>query len=262
VFFVSLHGFCVTPQKSILQTALVAQSKAPNITDAQGKKQGQWLKMDPENKFKLYSGTFKDDLPQGTFLFYYPNSDTVKTQMKYGKDPKVGYAIMYHMTGKIMGKGKYVNEQKDSIWNFYDDMGTLLSTDFYLKGNKEGKSKVFYPSGVLSEEKNYKFAKLEGPFKQYYFDKKLKGEGAYKNDGLHGKVTYYYPNGVAAAQGNYVLGVKTGVWMYKEKDGKLKDKEVWDNGHQLNAKQTEEYFKKNKAAATTEKPKDKPKSTK
>ena len=226
-------------------------SVAQNKTDEKGLKQGYWEKIDPATKKIIYKGNFKDGKPQGVFTYYYPGMDSVKTKMDFRQDGKIAYAKLYYYTGKPEAKGKYIGEMKDSLWTFYDGAGVLISTEMYANGKKNGLVKVFLPDGVLAEEKNYKDGKLNGPFKQYFPDKTVKAEGVYVNDNYNGKCVWYYPGGIAAAQGVYDNNVKKGVWIFNEKDGKLKEKEVWVNGKQLKPKEIEEYFKKNKAGQET-----------
>ena len=225
----------------------VAYTQTKNQTDDKGLKQGYWEKTDGATNKISYKGTFKDNKPQGIFYYYYKGSDSLHTKTEFRQDGKIAYVTMYHLiSGKIQAKGKYVNEEKDSVWNFYDEKGVLISTDVYLNGKKNGLSKVFYPNGALSEEKNYKNNLLDGSFKQLYEDHKLKGEGAYAAGEFNGKCSWFYPNGVAAAQGVYDKGTKKGLWLYKMQNGKLTDKEVWQNGRQLDEKELAEYLKKNK----------------
>ncbi|MEO8760405.1 MAG: hypothetical protein ABI388_04615, partial [Bacteroidia bacterium] len=222
----------------------ICTSQTKNQTDANGLKQGYWEKMDDASKKIIYKGTFKDDKPQGTFYYYYKNSDSLRTKTEFRQNGKIAYVIMHHLsTGKIEAKGKYVNEEKDSLWRFYDTSGTLISTENYLNGKKNGASKVYYPSGLVSEEKNYKNNLEDGPFKQYYGDKKIKGQGAFIAGQYNGLCSWHFNNGIAAAQGVYDNGVKKNVWIYKTQDGKITDKEVWQNGKQLNDKDKEAYFK-------------------
>jgi antitoxin component YwqK of YwqJK toxin-antitoxin module len=239
-------------------SVLVPAQPPANKTDEKGRKQGYWEKIDPATKTIVYKGAFKDDKPVGTFYYYYKGTDSVHTKMDFRADGKSAYAKLYYIKGKLQAQGKYLNEQKDSVWNFYDELGVLISTEAYVNGKKNGVSKVFFPDGKLSEEKIYKDGLLEGPFKAYFNDKNVKSEGTYKNNNYSGKCTWYYPNGIAAAQGVYENGNKKGLWIYKEQDGKVKEKEVWVNGVKLGPKETEEYLKKNKAA---EQPQQKTKET-
>ena len=224
-------------------SAMLAQIK--NQTDASGLKQGYWEKLDAKTGKISYKGTFKNSKPQGIFYYYYPNSDTVRSKSDFRQDGKIAYVTMYHISGNMLAKGKYINEQKDSVWNFYDTiMGKLLSTDIYVNGKKNGASKVYFRNGAVSEERNYKNDLLEGSFKQLFDDKKgVRAEGAYVANEFNGKCSWYYPNGVAAAQGFYDKGVKKGVWLYKTEKGTIKEKEVWQNGKLLNQKEMDAYFK-------------------
>ena len=217
------------------------------IIDASGKKQGYWKKKDDKTGNLIYEGEFKDDKPVGTFKHYYPG-DTARRAITYYKDGgKIAYAKLYYqISGKLMAQGKYISELKDSIWNFYDDGGVLISKDNYIMGKKTGKCFVYVPDGSLAEEKTFKNGVEDGPFKQYFDGKLVKGEGNYVNGKMEGKITYYFPNGVVAATGIYKNGFKDGVWIYKEKDGKIKEKELHKNGKQASKKESDEYFKKNK----------------
>ena len=230
----------------ILFSFFVYTSTFAQTVDGSGKKQGYWKKKDADGKL-IYEGEFKDDKPVGTFKHYYPG-DTAKRAVTYYKDGgKIAYAKLYHqLTGKIMAQGKYITEQKDSVWMFYDEAGVLISKDNYKLGKKHGKCLVYLPDGNLAEEKNYKDGVEDGPFKQYFDGKLVKGEGKYVNGKMDGKITYYFPSGSIAGTGVYKNGYKDGVWIYKDKDGKIKEKELYKGGKLASKKETEEYFKKNK----------------
>jgi antitoxin component YwqK of YwqJK toxin-antitoxin module len=244
----------------LLLTVSVYAQKAPNVTDAKGLKQGYWEKLNPSTGRVAYRGTFKDNKPVGTFKYYYEEIDTIRTMMQFTSRPGVAYATMYFMTGKMQAKGKYVNEKKDSTWNFYDEAGQLLSQETYKDGKRNGKSVVFYQNGDISEERSYKMDVEDGVFKQYFEGKKVKGEGTYENGKLVGKNAYYYPNGTSAAIGYYnKQGNKNGLWLYKDAEGKVTSKDVYDNGELLTGKKADEFLAKNKAKLEEEQ-KEKPKT--
>jgi antitoxin component YwqK of YwqJK toxin-antitoxin module len=240
LFFIA---FIITGLFSIAQT-----------TDASGKKQGYWKQKDEKTNKLVYEGEFKDDKPVGKFKYYYP-SDSVRAIIDFKKNGKTAYAKLFHPTGKRMGEGKYTYEalnamNRDSIWLFYDDSGLLISKDKYINGKKEGVSYVYLPDGKVAEEKVYKADILNGPFKQYFDGKKLKGQGLYTNGLLEGKVSYYYPNGIEVATGYYINDRKNGPWIYKEESGKIKEKELYKEGKLASKKETEEFFNKNKPKET------------
>lgn len=215
-------------------------------TDAQGRKQGYWKKYDPKKGTLLYEGLFKDDKPQGVFKYYNIN-DSVKAKMNFVKDGKFAYATLYHLNGKKMAQGKYIGETKDSTWIYFDENGNLLSQETFVAGKKHGKTYVYFPDGVISEEHTFKNGIQEGPFKQFFAKNLVRGEGNYVNGEMDGKNAYYYPNGVTAAVGYYKNGYKKGPWIYKESNGKIKEKELYkEKGELASAKETEEFFNKNK----------------
>ncbi len=220
---------------------------AQNVTDAQGLKQGFWKKMDEKNpKQRVYEGTFKDGKPVGKFKYYY-SFDSVKVIMDFRDGGKVAYAKWLHPNGKVESIGKYVGEEKrDSVWVFYDEYGYLLSKESYSKGKKNGLSIIYLPDGKIAEQKNYKMDLPDGPFKQFFDGKIVKGEGVYINGHLDGKVSYYFPNGVAVAQGYYKMGDKVGPWIYRSENGKVKEKELYIDGKLADQKKTDAFFAKTK----------------
>jgi len=115
--------------KKILLLLFLLQVLFPfaQTTDANGKKQGYWKKKDETGNHLLYEGEFKDNKPVGRFKYYYPN-DSVRAIMNFKQEGKVAYAKLFHSTGKRMGEGKYIQEIKDSVWTYYDESGTLLSS--------------------------------------------------------------------------------------------------------------------------------------
>ena len=221
-------------------------SVAQNKTDEKGWKQGYWKKIDPTTKKIIYEGNFKDNLPQGLFKYYYPN-DSIKSKMLFIQNGKIGYSTLFHANGKMMAYGKYINELKDSTWCFYDEKGLIISKETFLLGKKNGVSFVYFSNGIVSEEYHYKMDLKHGPFKQYFDKNLIKGEGNYVNGLMEGKNTYYFPNGVQVASGYYKNGQKNGPWIYKEQDGKIKEKELYKFGRLATQKETDDFFNKNKS---------------
>jgi antitoxin component YwqK of YwqJK toxin-antitoxin module len=201
---------------------------APNKKDAAGKKQGHWIKLD-ENKKKVYDGNFTNDIPTGTFTYYYPTGE-VKAVTVFSKNGTIARTKMYTVGGKIMGEGKYVNEKKDSLWKFYDEDGGLLSEESYVNGLKDGKSKVYYMSGNLAEERTWKMGVLDGPRANYFESGQIKYKGQYVKGKVEGKVTFYHLTGKVDAEGMYVNDLKNGPWKYYNEDGSLKRTDTYSYG--------------------------------
>lgn len=210
-----------------LPSAGMAQ-EALNKTDAAGKKQGHWIKLDI-NKKKVYEGNFVNNVPTGTFTYYYPTGEK-KAVSTFSKNGTVSRTKMYTVGGKVMGEGKFLNEKKDSLWKFYDEDGGLLSEENYVNGLKDGKSKVFYTNGQLAEERTWKMGVLNGPRISYFEGGQVKYKGQYVNGKVEGKVTFYHSSGKVDAEGKYVNDLKDGAWKYYKEDGTLKRTDTYSNG--------------------------------
>ena len=214
-------------------------------TDSKGRKQGYWKKKDEKDKL-IYEGTFKDDKPLGKFKYYYP-TDSIRAIMNFRADGKSSYVKLFHMNGKRMGEGKYIDKEiKDSTWTYYDELGVLISRENYKSGKKEGLSIVYLPDGTFSEQRNYKEDIQDGVFKEYFDGKAIKAQGNYVKGKLEGRVAYHYPNGVEVAAGFYKNGEKNGPWIYKTESGKIREKELYKNGILASKKETDEFFAKSK----------------
>jgi antitoxin component YwqK of YwqJK toxin-antitoxin module len=215
-------------------------------TDEKGRKQGYWKKKDDKTGKLIYEGEFRDGQPVGKFRYYHPN-DSIRAILHFRKDGSTAYARLFHLNGKRMAEGKYIDKEiKDSVWTYYDEAGVLISRESFARGKKHGPSYVYLPDGKLSEERSFKEGTEHGAFKQYFDGKRIRSQGNYVNGELEGKVRYLFPNGVEAAAGFYVKGRKNGPWIYKNQEGKVTEKELYKNGELAGKKETDEFFSKRK----------------
>lgn len=228
--------------------------------DANGKKQGYWKKRDEKTNHLIYEGAFKNDKPVGLFKYYYPH-DTVRATLFFRADGKTVSAKLFHLNGKRMAEGNYLEKEiKDSVWTYYDEDGRLISREKYVAGKKQGPSTVYLPDGKVSEETQFKNGLENGPYIKYFDGLAVRSKGQYVNGKLEGKNTHYYPNGVEAAAGYYLNGGKNGVWVYKNQDGSIKEKELYKNGLLASKKESDAFFQKAKNDKNTSEPATKPAS--
>ena len=223
-----------------------------NKVDAQGRKQGVWKKPYKGNAFFQYVGQFKDDKPYGEFTYYY-ESGRVESKMVFLNGGKVAYNTMYHeSSGYIMAKGKYVNQQKDSLWVYYDNKGQLKSQENYKNGKLDGQRVVYYEP----INGQYRVAKFEyytngvrdGQFKEYYPNTKLKAEGTYKDGNLNGTVKYYHGNGKLERIERYKYAVKHGWWIFFDENGRQVGTVLYWEGRKLKGEEKEKKAAELKAA--------------
>ena len=212
----------------ILFSATIFAQDAPNITDAAGKKQGHWIKFDEDHK-KIYDGNFLNNVPVGTFTYYYDSGIPWSVSV-FSKNGTVARTKMFDAGGKLIGEGKYVNEKKDSVWKFYNQDGKLLSDEVYVIGVKNGLARVYYANGQISEEKTWKAGALEGPCKKYFENGQIKYSASFVKNKVEGKVIYYYATGKIDAEGMYVNDLKNGPWKYYKEDGTALRTDTYVNG--------------------------------
>ena len=212
----------ILPIILLLAFAMAAPAQnAENKVDSKGKKQGYWKKYD-EKGILQYEGKFENDVPVGEFKYYHANGK-LKSTTYFIEGAHIVRTTLYDQNGKKAAIGKYFDFEKDSIWDYYNSNGTLINTESYKKGVKQGKWQTFSSqTGILLEEKNYTDGQLNGPYCTYFADGKISTRFNYYNGKLHGLTESYYPGEVLYIHGFYKQGSKTGSWDYYDGDGKIR----------------------------------------
>ena len=198
-----------------------------NKTDANGLKQGEWKRFH-KNGMLSKVGNFKDDQPIGEFKYYYDNG---KIKAKLTHKGSVSYSISFHKTGGPQSIGKFVNQKKDSTWLYYDLDGYKIASDYFVNGQKNRISYVFYQSGKVAEEKEYRNDFEQGVYNKFWESGNKKMTATYQNGALEGKAVYYNSEGKRSISGYYYHDLRDGVWLYFEEDGNtIKKKEEYNKG--------------------------------
>lgn len=228
-------------------SGISAQEKAPNQLDKAGKKTGVWESYYDNGKVKSH-GTFIDGHPIGELLKYYPGG-ILQAQMLFDGSGKTSYVKVYYEAGHLASEGKYIDQLKDSVWNYfstYDKRKALTET--YLMGKKSGESLKFYADGKVSELLNWKNDLKDGKWEQYYENGQIRLTGNYLNGMLDGNYICYNPDGSISITGAYKAGSMDGKWTYFNEDGALDMTVEYVNGQMLPNpemdKRIEEFSKK------------------
>ncbi len=111
-----------------------------NQFNHKGKRTGKWIiYLDDSNTVKSFQGKFRNGISVGT-CYYYTNEGVLeKKDIKKFKKLKTTY---YHSNGKIRLKGNArLKNMPDKIhyyfygkWKVYDEMGVLIKSNYYEKG--------------------------------------------------------------------------------------------------------------------------------
>jgi len=206
---------------------------ARNRVDSKGRKQGLWEKRYPDGHLR-YRGHFSDDKPYGVFKNYYDEGDSLQAIRVFSDDGKSAYARLFYTTGALQAEGKYVNEKKDSIWKFYNDMQRLIRKDQFKNNRRDGKSVKFYPDdGNVLEIKNWRNDSEEGQFQQFYDEGGVMEQGTYVRGRLEDTLYIFDLDGKVAVKGTYLDDMHEGNWFYYF-DGAPKDTLIYHRGKCLN----------------------------
>jgi len=199
-----------------------------NRTDSKGLKQGVWKRFYDNDQ--LFSETiFKNGKATGSTKLFYKTGEK-QGVMTYEIDGKTSRMISYWPNGKIKAAGKYMNQEKDSTWNYYNELDSLTSVENYKSGKPDGLWKVYYPDGKLSEETNYMNGLKNGPFKRYFTNGNLKMTGTYAADTFEGTLIHFHLNGKPYIKGAFTSGLKEGEWLYLNENGAKDSVDVYING--------------------------------
>jgi len=219
-------------------------SFSQNKTDANGNKQGKWVKKNDKGTV-LYVGEFKNDKPIGKFVYYYP-SGKASTVLNY-QNESTAKCKMYHKSGNLMAVGRYVNQKKDSTWWYFNDYKQVLSQETYANGELDGYTLKYYASNSKNpqvlEQKLYADGKANGPWKQFYSNGDLKMEGFFKNGLQQGKCTWKNPGGTIDNIGYYKNGKKHGWWRQYDDEREIISEAYYWNGSELKGKVLEDHLK-------------------
>jgi antitoxin component YwqK of YwqJK toxin-antitoxin module len=212
-----------------------------NKTDAQGRKQGYWIKKYPHGVIE-YEGEFKNDQPVGEFKRYYEDSK-LKSVLFYSSDGNEVEATIYHPNGFIASKGKYVNQLKEGKWKFYSAAfeGCLINEEEYRDNIRNGPSVKYFHDGVVAERLIYVNGKKEGEWIQYHPTGSVLLKSYYSGDMLNGKFEVWFGNGKIQFSGFYKDDAREGTWLIYNEDGSLRYKMDYIAGYTEDRQMEIEY---------------------
>jgi len=210
----------------IMTSQLFAQK---NQTDDMGRKQGEWVKY--KDGVKFYEGVFKDDKPTGEFLRYY-RSGRLQSKSDFSNNGSKCYVEIYYDERKnpIQASGYYIDQQKDSLWQYYNKDSVLVNEEYYHKGVANGLWKLYNYFGALVKETPYKMGKIDGVQKEYFETGELKRVLTFEMDSLNGDFLVNFPNESPRVKGQFNNGLQDGKWFYYNEDGSLEFIELYDLG--------------------------------
>jgi len=227
-----LLSFILATMGAHSQTYKVFKGDTINRLDKNERKQGLWRKYYTTDT--LFSeGIYKDNVPLGTFLSYHKNGK-LQARLIYRGNSGVCDAELYSPEGILIGKGKYTDQKKDSLWTYFDEMGLMTARETYVRGKKQGLAVVYYPNGQASREVFYENDVISGVYHEYFDTGKIKIQARMEDGEFTGQALVFHPNGNIWQKGGYKKGMKDGAWIIMHENGQIEREELYDKGKLLN----------------------------
>ncbi|RYJ50933.1 hypothetical protein DR871_013460 [Flavobacterium petrolei] len=218
ISFFAFLIFALLSQNVISQTDF-------NKLDAKGKKHGVWKGFYAESKRSRYEGTFEHGKEIGIFNFFDDTkAKSIIATREFNAKDNSAYTIFYDQNKNKVSEGKVVNKVFEGQWKYYHLASkNIMTTEYYSKGKLEGLRTVFYLSGKIAEEINYKNNLKNGFYKKYTEKGILLEESIFKNDQYSGLAIFRDSDGNMVSKGQFVNGKKAGIWQFFEKGELVKE---------------------------------------
>jgi len=213
---------------------------AQNKVDENGKKQGKWVKY--SGGYKVYEGAFIHGVPNGEFLYYYP-SGNVKIRTVFSDEGRLNRTKMFFDNWKkqVQAEGNYIDRKKDSIWNYYNNEGTLVLTENYKNGLKNGALTVYNYLGVINLKQFYQNDTLTNISTEYFENGAPFREITYEKGSRNGMFKLFYPQGGLLLEGNYQNDIRDSIWTTYTEKGDIEFLDYYKGG--LLIKRTDKHGK-------------------
>ena len=178
-------------------------------------------------------------IENGTWKIYYPNG-VLRTQYKSVCGTKIGLVEIFNDKGRLENESFYSNGELQFAKEFFDTrvVSKYSTFNYYdIKENEKHNSRyfmntvsVFYDTGELEELYHEDKNELTGEYKKFWKNGFLQYEATFDNGDEDGIVREYYDNGLRESETEYKKGKKHGQSFLYSRDGKITDKQTWDNG--------------------------------
>lgn len=124
-----------------------------------------------------------------------------------GKEQKMRHWYYKNSHVEAIGNADPTGTKAIGNWQRYNAYGSLEEKSTYdQQGNRQGVALVYYPTGELQREIDYKDGKVNGWMKDYYKNGKLKVKSELQNDEFNGASFLYYLDGTIKEENTYVKG--------------------------------------------------------
>lgn len=195
-----------------------------NKFDENGKRHGLWKGIYEDSKRPRYEGTFDHGKEIGIFKYFDNTTKLVVIATRdFSANDGSHYTTFYNQKGFKVSEGKVVGKDTyEGLWKYYHlDSPKIMALENYSNGKLHGVKKVFYNTEKIAEETNYVNGVKQGAYKKYAENGVVLEDSNFKDGEYEGKATFQTAEKKITGQGVFKNGKKVGMWKILE-DGKLK----------------------------------------
>ena len=189
-----------------------------------------------KNGVKSKSSEYSLGVKKGNFQEWY-QSGQLKFNLNYKNNKKDGLQEEYLQDGTKTLESNMSNNKKNGSFKEWANNGKLVFSGNYKDGEMHGLQEYYKfgdengePNGIKTESFEYYFGELNGQFKEWNSNGKLKIKGNYKDGKYDGILETYHDNGEKSITKEYSLGVLNGKYSEFDEQGVLKVKGTTANG--------------------------------
>jgi antitoxin component YwqK of YwqJK toxin-antitoxin module len=151
---------------------------------------------------KMSKGEMKNSKQHGKWTYWYENGNTE--------------LICFYSSGL-----------PDSLWQWFDESGTLIRIGNYKKGLEHGIWINYYKNGTVSDSGSYYESRMNGEWKYNFENGNLYQIGYYKRNIQDSIWKTYYVNGQLSSEGQMLEGSPSGKWINYYENGQLQSNVVY-----------------------------------
>lgn len=207
-------------ETKLLTQAPFKNFSAPFISKTnfdEGEIDGVWTIHDDRNR-KIAEWSFAKGVRHGNWTTWHPNGRKMR-QVHFDQGDLHGEATTWSADGKIIGRETFQTGRR-----------LINKTEHFAKNEKKSEGIYLLAKQQLVGQDDWWNAKLasfetvgkderHGPYKEWYRNGQLRGQGTYENGQPQGQFTWWYENGQRSVEGNFDGGRKVSQWTWWHKNG-------------------------------------------
>ncbi len=202
--------------------------------------------IDIENRYDdsgrlIYSGPFREGVPVGIHREFNPDGSVKNARIYNDNGVLISEGIVdeggnrrgpwkdYLPSGGVTAEGIYTDSRRTGVWKFYNPAGKLEQAGSYINGRIDGTWRWYYPTGELLREEDYFQGRRDGTYTEYTRIGEIIAQGTYADGERNGE--WKITTGDNAEEGNYLLGLRDGLWRSWYPNGKPRFKGEFKQGN-------------------------------